>query len=139
METKEGTSSIPNGRRTMPPIRVEPLRTVSREEQVQCAVREVLDRVGDKWTVLIVLLLGEGPQRFSGLKRSIEGISQRMLTRTLRRLEEDGLVSRRVDSTIPPTVHYELTPFGTSLTESLSPLMNWAMLHQARFLRSVPT
>jgi DNA-binding HxlR family transcriptional regulator len=79
------------------------------------------------------LLLGQGAQRFTGLKRSIEGISQRMLTLTLRRLEEDGLVSRHVEPTIPPAVHYELTPLGHSLTEALQPLMNWAQEHRASF------
>jgi DNA-binding HxlR family transcriptional regulator len=90
------------------------------------AVREVLHRVGDKWSVLIVDLLGEGPMRFSDLRRSVEGISQRMLTLTLRGLERDGLVTRTVFPEIPPRVEYELTRLGKTLLEPIQGLAEWA-------------
>jgi len=90
------------------------------------AVREVLNRVGDKWSVMIVGLLGDGPLRFSQLRRSIEGISQRMLTLTLRGLERDGLVTRTVYPTIPPRVDYELTKLGHTLLEPIQALAEWA-------------
>lgn len=90
------------------------------------AVREVLSRVGDKWSVLVVSLLGAGPQRFSELRRSIEGISQRMLTLTLRGLERDGLVTRTVHPTQPPSVEYALTSLGSTLLEPVHALATWA-------------
>ncbi|NVB84566.1 MAG: helix-turn-helix transcriptional regulator [Kofleriaceae bacterium] len=90
------------------------------------AVREVLNRVGDKWSVQIVALLGDGPMRFSELRRSIEGISQRMLTLTLRGLERDGLVTRTVFPEIPPRVDYELTRLGKTLLTPIQGLAEWA-------------
>ena len=90
------------------------------------AVREVLNRVGDKWSVLIVALLGDGTKRFSELRRSIEGISQRMLTLTLKGLERDGLVTRTVYPTIPPRVEYGLTKLGRSLLVPITALGEWA-------------
>lgn len=90
------------------------------------AVREVLNRVGDKWSVQIVQLLANGPMRFSELKRAIDGISQRMLTLTLRGLERDGLVSRTVFPTVPPRVDYELTDLGRTLQEPVTALALWA-------------
>lgn len=90
------------------------------------AVREVLNRVGDKWSVQIVDLLGDGAMRFSDLRRSIEGISQRMLTLTLRGLERDGLISRTVFPEIPPRVEYELTKLGKTLLEPIQGLAEWA-------------
>ncbi len=91
------------------------------------AVREVLNRVGDKWSVLVVGLLGNGPKRFSELRRTIEGISQRMLTLTLRGLERDGLVTRTVEPTIPPKVEYELTKLGRTLLVPVHALEQWAV------------
>src|SRR6266851_3304893 len=90
------------------------------------AVSEVLARVGDKWTVLVVTALGEGPKRFNELRRALGSISQRMLTLTLRGLERDGLVTRTVFPTIPPRVDYELTKLGRSLLEPVSTLGLWA-------------
>src|SRR5215467_2633907 len=90
------------------------------------AVSEVLERVGDKWSVLVVVMLGDGPKRFNELRRAIATISQRMLTLTLRGLERDGLVSRTVFPTIPPRVDYELTELGGSLLEPVAALGNWA-------------
>ena len=101
------------------------------------AVREVLSRVGDKWSVLIVGLLHDGPKRFSALRREIDGVSQRMLTLTLRGLERDGLVSRTVEATVPPRVDYELTRLGRTLLEPVMELAAWAernrvAIHEAR-------
>src|SRR6266851_1953537 len=95
------------------------------------AVSEVLARVGDKWTVLVVSALGEGPKRFNELRRALGSISQRMLTLTLRGLERDGLVTRTAFPTIPPRVDYALTTLGHSLLEPVSRLGKWAHHHQA--------
>jgi DNA-binding HxlR family transcriptional regulator len=92
-------------------------------------VSSILSRVGDKWTVLIVMMLAEGPRRFNELKRIIGGISQRMLTLTLRGLERDGLVTRTIFPTIPPRVDYELTQLGHSLRVPIEALGNWAFAH----------
>ncbi|KPI19090.1 transcriptional regulator, HxlR family [Actinobacteria bacterium OK074] len=102
---------------------------ITPEEHGDCPVTDVLRRVGDKWSVLIVVLLGRGPRRFNELHRSIEGISQRMLTRTLRGLERDGLVTRTVYPTVPATVEYRLSPLGTSLLLPLSTLTDWVLAH----------
>ena len=90
------------------------------------AVREVLNRVGDKWSVLIVVLLRDGSKRFSELRRTIDGVSQRMLTLTLRGLERDGLAKRTVKPSIPPRVDYELTRLGRTLLEPVMALAHWA-------------
>src|ERR1035438_6929589 len=90
------------------------------------AVSEVLARVGDKWTVLVVSTLGDGPKRFNELRKALGSISQRMLTLTLRALERDGLVTRTVFPAIPPRVDYELTKLGCSLLEPVSALGSWA-------------
>ena len=94
-------------------------------------VAPVLNRVGDKWSMLIVMMLSRGPMRFSELKRAIDGISQRMLTLSLRGLERDGLVTRTVTPTIPPRVDYELTELGASLREPVKALGDWAIAHIA--------
>ena len=91
------------------------------------AVREVLNRVGDKWSVQVVRLLGDGRKRFSELRRTIEGISQRMLTLTLRGLERDGLITRTVEPSIPPKVEYELTELGQTLLVPVLALAQWAL------------
>jgi DNA-binding HxlR family transcriptional regulator len=93
------------------------------------AVNGVLTRIGDKWSVLVVMLLAKKPCRFNELKRRIGSISQRMLTLTLRGLERDGLVKRTVFPTIPPRVDYELTPLGHSLREPVAALSSWAFTH----------
>src|SRR3984957_5160010 len=100
------------------------------------AVSDVLARVGDKWSVLVVTRLGAGPLRFNELRRSIGGISQRMLTLTLRGLECDGLVTRTVFPTIPPRVDYELTPLGRDLLEPVSTLGDWAIRNQEKIARA---
>jgi len=96
------------------------------------AISGVLARIGDKWSVLIVSRLGARPMRFNELKREIGGISQRMLTLTLRGLERDGLITRTVFATIPPRVDYELTPLGRSLIEPVTGLSAWALKNIAR-------
>jgi DNA-binding HxlR family transcriptional regulator len=95
------------------------------------AVSEVLARVGDKWTVLVVSTLGDGPKRFNELRKALGSISQRMLTLTLRALERDGLVTRTVQPTNPPRVDYELTRLGRSLLEPVSELGLWARKNRA--------
>jgi DNA-binding HxlR family transcriptional regulator len=94
------------------------------------ATREILDRIGDKWSLYIVAMLANGPRRFNELKRSIDGISQRMLTLTLRGLERDGLITRTMFPTIPPRVDYELTDMGKTLLEPVMALVNWANRNQ---------
>ena len=109
--TQEGTSLIPG----------------SLHDPEDCrAVSEVLARVGDKWTVLVVSTLGDGPKRFNEIRRALGSISQRMLTLTLRGLERDGLVTRTVFPTVPPRVDYELTKLGRSLLQPVSGLGLWA-------------
>lgn len=93
-------------------------------------VTEILSRIGDKWSVMIVRLLGPGPKRFNEIKRAINGISQRMLTLTLRGLERDGLVTRTVTPSIPPRVDYELTPLGQSLHAPIDALGAWAFANR---------
>ena len=100
------------------------------------AISDVLARVGDKWSVLVVTRLGAGPLRFNELRRSIGGISQRMLTLTLRGLERDGLITRTVFPTIPPRVDYALTALGRDLLEPVSALGAWALRNQAKIARA---
>lgn len=105
-----------------------PVKIPPREE---CPVRDVLDRLGDAWSYLVVLNLAPGPQRFNALKRSVGGISQRMLTVTLRSLERDGLVRRTVFPTTPPQVEYQLSELGRSLALPMGALTRWASQHHA--------
>lgn len=114
---------------------MEPRHTAVTGERVDHAsndcrvVGSVLARIGDKWSVLVVMTLGDGPRRFNELKRIIGGISQRMLTFTLRGLERDGLVTRTIFPTIPPRVDYELTDLGRSLRVPVMALGTWAFTH----------
>jgi len=94
------------------------------------AVSGILSRIGDKWSVLIISRLGEGPRRFNEIKRIVGGISQRMLTLTLRNLERDGLISRTVTPTVPPRVDYALTELGRDLLIPVQALSEWAIRHQ---------
>ena len=96
------------------------------------SVSEVLARVGDKWTVLVVSLLGGGPMRFSELRRAVDGISQKMLTTTLRLLERDGFCTRKVFPTVPPRVEYELTALGRDLLVPVKALADWAIANRER-------
>jgi DNA-binding HxlR family transcriptional regulator len=100
-------------------------------QEVGCRTREVLDIVGDKWSLLVVRNLRAGPRRFTELKRSIDGISQRMLTVTLRSLERDGILTRTVHNVMPPNVSYQLTPMGLTLREAAAPLLEWSIVYLA--------
>ena len=98
------------------------------------AVTETLDRIGDKWTVMVVGVLEQGPLRYNEIRRAIDGISQRMLTLTLKELERDGLVTRTMYPTIPPRVDYELTQLGRNLMTPLRSLYDWAVKHRPAML-----
>jgi len=110
-----------------PPLQVHPATAW----EGSCPVRDILDRLGDAWSVLVVLQLETGPSRFNAMKRRVPGISQRMLTVTLRHLERDGLVTREVFPTNPPSVEYTLTALGFSLGKALRPLTAWAFEQQS--------
>ncbi|MGQ9367143.1 winged helix-turn-helix transcriptional regulator [Azospirillum sp. A39] len=97
----------------------------------ECPTRLVLDRIADKWTVLVIGLLQTGPMRFNRLRRDIDGLSQKVLSQTLRRLERDGLVSRTAFATVPVTVEYALTPLGRTLATTVDALRAWAEDHIA--------
>lgn len=101
-----------------------------------CPSRALLDRIGDRWTVLVIGILADGPQRFSQLRRRVDGVSQKMLTQTLRGLEADGLVTRTVFAEVPPRVEYELTALGHSLRVPLLALEDWAREHMDEVLGS---
>jgi len=96
-----------------------------------CDVRQILDRIGDKWSLLVIALLDNRSMRFTELKKTIDRISQRMLTVTLRQLERDGLVSRTVYPVVPPRVDYELTPLGVTLHATIQSLVTWTETHQS--------
>ena len=116
---QDGTCATPSSRKG---TKVEQTHT--------CEVRDLLDRIGDKWSLLVVELLGEGTKRFMELRCEIDGVSQRMLTLTLRHLERDGLVRRTVYAVVPPRVDYDLTPLGRSLLDAVNPLVSWARRHR---------
>lgn len=99
--------------------------------RADCPVRDVLDRIGDKWSTLVLMTLSRGPHRFSALARGVPDISKRMLTQTLRELERDGLVARAVFPTKPPSVEYRLTLIGETVLDPLSVLIDWAERHHA--------
>jgi len=94
-----------------------------------CRAREVLQRVGDKWSMLVIDLLGQGTMRFTELHRAVDGITARMLTVTLRGLERDGIVTRTIHPVIPPRVEYALTPMGRTLLDTIGQLVSWADSH----------
>jgi DNA-binding HxlR family transcriptional regulator len=101
-----------------------------------CPTRIVLDRIADKWAVLVLGLLGGGPVRFNQLRRQIEGISQKMLSQTLKSLERDGLVNRKAIATVPVTVEYSITPLGATLSATVDGLRIWAETHIGQVLAS---
>ena|SRR6266404_903842 len=94
-----------------------------------CELRNILDRIADKWSLLVICILADGVRRFSELRREIDGISQRMLTLTLRQLEREGLVDRKVFPVVPPRVDYKLTPLGSTLLDTIQSLVAWAGEH----------
>jgi len=115
---KDGTSKSPRHTRDTGP-----------DPDPQCEVRTILDRIADKWSLLVICILADGVRRFSELRREIDGISQHMLTLTLRQLEREGLVTRTVFPVVPPRVDYELTPLGSTLLETIQTLVAWAGEH----------
>ena len=102
----------------------------------RCPTRLVLERLADKWALLILDSLKDGPVRFNALRRDIKRISQKVLAQTLRKLERDGLISRRAFPTVPVTVEYELTPLGKTLTETVSAMAHWAEKNMDTILAS---
>lgn len=105
----------------------DPFQWDTRED---CEVRQILDRIADKWSLLVIALLDNRCMRFNELRREIDGVSQRMLTLTLRQLERDGIVRRTVYPVVPPRVDYELTPLGASLHQTIRALVSWTEAHQ---------
>ncbi|GAB3756300.1 winged helix-turn-helix transcriptional regulator [Microlunatus parietis] len=105
----------------------DPFQWDTRED---CEVRQILDRIADKWSLLVIALLDQRCLRFTELRRRIDGVSQRMLAVTLRHLERDGLVKRTVHPVVPPRVDYELTPLGRSLHATIQALVDWTETHQ---------
>lgn len=132
---EDGTSKSP-GHCTGTDLPDDALQWDTREG---CEVRQILDRVADKWSLLVVALLDHRTMRFSELRRQIDGISQRMLTVTLRHLERDGLVTRTVYPVVPPRVEYALTPLGASLHRAIQALVTWTEANQERIAASRAT
>ena len=122
--TPTGLGGEPSGAVRDPACDPEPGRTPT-----SCRAREVLQRVGDKWSVLVIDLLGQGTMRFTELHRAVDGITARMLTVTLRGLERDGIVNRTIHPVIPPRVEYTLTPMGRTLLDTIGQLVTWADSH----------
>jgi DNA-binding HxlR family transcriptional regulator len=123
---EEGTFEEP-GSRCDTDFDGDPFQWDSRED---CEVRQILDRVADKWSLLVIALLEQRTLRFTELRRTIDGISQRMLTVTLRQLERDGLVERTVYPVVPPRVEYALTPLGVTLHDTIKSLVDWTERNQ---------
>jgi DNA-binding HxlR family transcriptional regulator len=113
----DGTSKSPRHTRDTDP------------DDPECEVRTILDRIADKWSLLVIYVLADGTKRFGELRRDIDGISQRMLTLTLRQLERDGLVIRTVFPVVPPRVDYELTELASTLLDTIQALVAWAGKH----------
>ncbi|GHJ93397.1 transcriptional regulator [Streptomyces sp. NE5-10] len=107
------------------------LEPCGREDHPDCGIRDLQDRIGDKWSVFVIVELASGPRRFRALQRAVDGISQRMLTLTVRRLERDGLVLRTVYPTVPAQVDYRLTETGAGLTHLVKALADWSLAHRA--------
>ncbi|MER6529801.1 helix-turn-helix domain-containing protein [Streptomyces sp. NPDC001508] len=107
----------------------DPLTVLNGRDDTTCRVRDVLDRIGSKWSLTVINELGPGTRRFTEIKNAVPGISQRMLTETLRALERDGLVSRTVHPVVPPRVDYALTPLGRTLLDTVRTLLDWALHH----------
>src|SRR6266851_1922383 len=119
---KDGTSKSPSHTR-------DTKTKTETEPDPACELRNILDRIADKWSLLVICVLADGTRRFSELRREIDGISQRMLTLTLRQLEREGLVNRTVFPVVPPRVDYQLTPLGSTLLDTIQSLVAWAGEH----------
>ncbi len=102
----------------------------------RCPSRRVIDRIGDRWSVLVILVLSDGTKRYGDLARTIGGVSQKMLTQTLRGLERDGLVTRTVYAEVPPRVEYDLTELGQSLLDAVQSLTDWATTHMGEVVKA---
>jgi DNA-binding HxlR family transcriptional regulator len=107
------------------------METIAPQYIANCPTRQVLDRLADKWTTMVIGVLSRGPMRFSAIPRQIEGISQKMLTQSLRELERDGLLTRTVYAEVPPRVEYELTALGETLIGLMRAITDWAGEHIA--------
>jgi len=118
------------------PVGPADLDPCGQPDHPDCGIRDVLDRVGDTWSVLVIVELANGTRRFKELQRAVDGISQRMLTLTVRRLERDGLVLRTVYPTVPAQVDYRLTDTGASLTHLVKALADWSLAHRDGIARS---
>jgi DNA-binding HxlR family transcriptional regulator len=105
-------------------------------DSTSCPVRGILDRIGDKWTTLILIVLADQPRRFNDILRRVPDISKRMLTQTLRNLERDGMVTRQVFPTKPPSVEYRLSDLGRTVLDPLTALVSWAAAHQSTILQA---
>lgn len=108
----------------------DPYGALQWDTREDCEVRQILDRIADKWSLLVISLLDRDTMRFTELRRSVDGISQRMLTTTLRHLERDGLVRRTVHPVVPPRVDYEVTDLGCTLLDTIQALVGWTERHQ---------
>ncbi len=128
---EEGTSTSPSSAHV-----TQDWSTLQWDIREGCEVRQILDRVADKWSLMVISLLGHRTLRFTELKREIEGISQRMLTVTLRHLERDGLIERTVHPVVPPRVDYELTDLGCGLIETIQSLVRWTESNQEAIVRA---
>jgi DNA-binding HxlR family transcriptional regulator len=128
---EEGTSTSVSSCQVTDPL--DPFQWDAREG---CEVRQILDRVADKWSLLVISLLGDRTMRFTGLLKEIDGISPRMLTVTLRHLERDGLIERTVHPVVPPRVDYVLTDLGCGLIETIQTLVAWTEHNQAAVIRA---
>ena len=124
---------------SVPPVSLKKKTTIHRQPSVydrSCPAHVVIDHLADKWAVLIIGRLANGTMRFAELRRAVDGISQKMLTVTLRDLERDGLVSRKLYASVPPKVEYSLTPLGASLSDKAEDLCRWAETNMEQILRA---
>ena len=131
--TEEGTSKSPGSPEVTADDCWETFQWDARED---CEVRQILDRIADKWSLLVISLLARRTLRFNELRREIDGISQRMLSVTLRHLERDGLICRTVYAEVPPRVEYCLTPLGCTLLGTIQSLVRWTEQHQEEIARA---
>ncbi len=131
---EEGTSTSPGSSDV--PVEADCWNAFQWDAREDCEVRQILDRIADKWSLLVISLLEERTMRFNELRKEVNGISQRMLTVTLRHLERDGLVCRTVYPVVPPRVEYCLSPMGHTLLGTIQALVTWTELHQPEIARS---
>lgn len=133
---EEGTSKSPGHCEVTEACREDSWDAFQWDTRADCEVRHILDRVADKWSLLVVTLLKRETMRFNELRREIDGISQRMLTVTLRNLERDGLIHRKAYAEVPPRVEYALSDLGCTLLDTIEPLVQWTEQHQEEIGRA---